>query len=37
MMAVQLQEAHVMENNRQETRTKEQLEGLDCLKDLDFS
>ena len=36
-MAVQWLDAHVMENNRQETPTKEQLEELDCLKDLDFS
>ena len=36
MMAIQWLEAHVRENNRQETPTKEQLQELDCLKDLDL-
>ena len=36
LMAIQWLEAHVTENNRQETPTKEQLLGLDCLKDLDL-
>ena len=34
MMAIRWLEAHVRENNRQETPTKEQLQELDCLKDL---
>ena len=29
--------AHVKENNRQEAPTKEHLEELDCLKDIDLS
>ena len=36
MMAIQWLEAHVKENNRQETPTKEQLQELDCLKDIDL-
>ena len=36
MMAIRWLEAHVKENNRQETPTKEQLQELDCLKDLDL-
>ena len=36
MMALRWLEAHVRENNRQETPTKEQLQELDCLKDLDL-
>ena len=36
MMAVQWLEAHVRENNRQEAPTREQLQKLDCLKDLDL-
>ena len=36
MMAIRWLEAHVKEKNRQETPTKEQLEELDCLKDLIF-
>ena len=36
MMALQWLEAHVKENNRQETPTREQLQELDCLKDFDF-
>ena len=36
MMAIRWREAHVKENNRQEARTKEQLQELDCLKDLDL-
>ena len=35
-MEIRLLEAHVKENNRQETPTKEQLQELDCLKDLDL-
>ena len=35
MMAIRWLEAHVKENNRQETLTKEQLQELGCLKDLD--
>ena len=35
MMAIRWLEAHVKENNRQEAPTKEQLQELDCLKDLD--
>ena len=34
MMAIRWLQAHVKENNRQET--KEQLQELDCLKDLDL-
>ena len=36
MMALRWLEAHVGENNRQETPAKEQLQELDCLKDLDL-
>ena len=36
MMAIRWLEAHVKENNRQETPTKEQLQELDCLKGLDL-
>ena len=37
MMVIRWLEAHLRENNRQETPTKEQLQELDCLKDLDLS
>ena len=36
MMAIRSLEPHVKEYNRQEIPTKEQLEELDCLKDLDL-
>ena len=36
MMAIRWLEAHVKENNRQETPTTEQLDELDCLEDLDL-
>ena len=36
MMAIRWLEAHVSENNRQEAPTREQLQKLDCLKDLDL-
>ena len=36
MMAVRWLEAHVRENKRQEAPTGEQLQKLDCLKDLDL-
>ena len=36
MMAIRWLEAHVKENNRQEAPTREQLQKLDCLKDLDL-
>ena len=36
MMAIRWLEVHVRENNRQETPPKEQLQELDCLKDLDI-
>ena len=36
MIAIRWLEAHVRENNRQETPTKEQFQELDCLKDLDL-
>ena len=36
MMAIRWLEAHVKENYRQETPTKEQLQELDCFKDLDI-
>ena len=36
MMAIRWLEAHVKENNRQEASTREQLQKLDCLKDLDL-
>ena len=36
MMAIRWLKAHVKENNRQEAPTREQLQKLDCLKDLDL-
>ena len=36
MMAIRWREAHVRDINRQETPTREQLQKLDCLKDLDL-
>ena len=36
MMAIRWLEAHVKENNRQETPTKEQLEELDCQNNLNI-
>ena len=36
MIAIRWLEAHVKENNRQEMPTREQLQKLDCLKDLDL-
>ena len=36
MMAIRRLEAHVRENNRREAPTREQLQKLDCLKDLDL-
>ena len=36
MIAIQWLEAHVKKNKKQETPTKEQLQELDCLKDLDL-
>ena len=36
MLAIRWLEAHVRENNRQEAPTREQLQKLDCLKDLDL-
>ena len=36
MMAIRWLEAHVKENNRQETPTREQSQELDCLTDLDL-
>ena len=36
MMTNKWLEAHVKENNRQEMPTREQLQELDCLKDLDL-
>ena len=35
-MAIRWKEAHVKENNRQEAPTKEKLQELDYLKDLDL-
>ena len=35
MMAIRWLEAHVKENNRQESPTREHLQKLDCLKGLD--
>ena len=35
-MAIRWLEAHVKENNRLEAPTREQLQKLDCLKDLDL-
>ena len=34
LMAIRWLDAHVRENNRQEAPTGEQLQKLDCLKDL---
>ena len=36
MVAIRWLEAHVVEGNRQEAPKKEQLQGLDCLKDSDL-
>ena len=36
MMVMRWLEAHVKENNRQEAPSREQLQKLDCLKDLDL-
>ena len=36
MMAIRWLEAHMKENNRQEAPTREQLQNMDCLKDLDL-
>ena len=36
MMAIRWLEAHVKENKRQEAPTREQLQKLDCLEDLDL-
>ena len=36
MMAIRWLEAHVRESNKQEAPTREQLQKLDCLKDLDL-
>ena len=36
MMAIRCLEAHLKENKRQEAPTREQLQKLDCLKDLDL-
>ena len=36
MMAIRWLEAHVRENNRQEAPTREQLQKIDCLKDVDL-
>ena len=36
MMAIRWLEAHVKENNIQEAPTREQLQKLDCLKDLNL-
>ena len=36
MMAIRWLEANVRQNNRQEAPTKEQLQEMDCLKDLDL-
>ena len=36
MIAIQWLEAHVKENNRQEAPTQEQLDEMDCLKELEF-
>ena len=36
MTAIRWLEAHIKENNRQEAPTKEQLQELDCLKDLNL-
>ena len=36
MMAIRWLEAHLRENNRQEAPTREQLQKIDCLKDVDL-
>ena len=36
MMVIRWLEAHVKENNRQETPTREQLQESDCLEDFDL-
>ena len=36
MIAIRWLEAYIMENNREETPTREPLQELDCLKDLDI-
>ena len=36
MMAIRRLKAHVKENNRQEAPTREQLQKLDCRKNLDL-
>ena len=36
IMAIRWLDAHVKESNRQQMPTREQLQELDCLKDLDF-
>ena len=36
VIAIRWLEAHIRENKRQETPTKEQLQELDCLKTLDL-
>ena len=36
MMAIRWLEAHVRENNSQEAPKREQLQKLDCLKDLEL-
>ena len=36
LMAIRWLDAHVKENMRQKVPTKEQLQELDCLKDLDL-
>ena len=36
LMAIRWLEAHVNENNRQEAPTREQLQKLDCLTNLDL-
>ena len=36
MMTIRWLEAHVRENNRQEAPSSEQLQILDCLKNLDL-
>ena len=36
MMAIRWLDAHVKENNRQETPAKDQLQELNCLKNLDI-
>ena len=36
MMAIRWLEAHVKENNREEAQTREQLQKLDCINNLDL-